>query len=282
MFYLCQKNKRLIYINHNDNNKLKFKPVSSFSKGWSQTFWLLLGHDQGEIQKNVYVFLFFNWLILFLTEKSTKTGSTLSTVLLLYHSLRIGEVIPLFPYIRFIVCWKMSLSYNTAYCYLFSPPNCLSLLSQLYYYQWVQGPLRPNSTERDSFCVRSTVRKSPAKSPAFVLREYTSKDYSTWTESRWKTITGRIFLVASHDLEVKHHVWLLEAQKGSVLRSSLFSLGKKKKGFHFQLESVPSIYSLFYVSLVFPQWKTVEKLAAIHLSLWCYSGQWQLQQRKWF
>uniref|UniRef100_H2LCL9 Nicastrin n=1 Tax=Oryzias latipes TaxID=8090 RepID=H2LCL9_ORYLA len=72
----------------------------------------------------------------------------------------------------------------------------------LYYYQWVQGPLRPNSTERDSFCVRSTVRKSPAKSPAFVLREYTSKDYSTWTESRWKTITGRIFLVASHDLEM--------------------------------------------------------------------------------
>uniref|UniRef100_A0A8C7Z009 Nicastrin n=1 Tax=Oryzias sinensis TaxID=183150 RepID=A0A8C7Z009_9TELE len=44
----------------------------------------------------------------------------------------------------------------------------------LYYYQWVQGPLRPNSTERDSFCVRSGVRRFAAKSPAFVLREYTS------------------------------------------------------------------------------------------------------------
>uniref|UniRef100_A0AAQ6AMA0 Nicastrin n=1 Tax=Amphiprion ocellaris TaxID=80972 RepID=A0AAQ6AMA0_AMPOC len=52
------------------------------------------------------------------------------------------------------------------------------------------------------FCVRSTVRLSRAVSPAFELRDYTSKDYSTWTESRWKSIKGRIFLVASHELEM--------------------------------------------------------------------------------
>uniref|UniRef100_A0A8D3EBD3 Nicastrin n=1 Tax=Scophthalmus maximus TaxID=52904 RepID=A0A8D3EBD3_SCOMX len=60
----------------------------------------------------------------------------------------------------------------------------------------------PNSTQRQGFCVRSTARLSKAVSPAFDLREFTSKDYSTWTESRWKPISGRIFLVASHELEM--------------------------------------------------------------------------------
>uniref|UniRef100_I3KD97 Nicastrin n=1 Tax=Oreochromis niloticus TaxID=8128 RepID=I3KD97_ORENI len=72
----------------------------------------------------------------------------------------------------------------------------------IYSYMWVQGAAPPNSTERVAFCVRSTVRLSKALSPAFDLEEYTSKDYSTWTESRWKSIKGRIFLVASHELEV--------------------------------------------------------------------------------
>uniref|UniRef100_A0A3B3CTH1 Nicastrin n=1 Tax=Oryzias melastigma TaxID=30732 RepID=A0A3B3CTH1_ORYME len=56
--------------------------------------------------------------------------------------------------------------------------------------------------DRDSFCVRSLVRQSKALSPAFELSEYTSKNYSTWAESRWSAIKGRIFLVASHDLEM--------------------------------------------------------------------------------
>uniref|UniRef100_A0A8C6WJ51 Nicastrin n=1 Tax=Neogobius melanostomus TaxID=47308 RepID=A0A8C6WJ51_9GOBI len=72
----------------------------------------------------------------------------------------------------------------------------------MFSYAWVQGALAANSTERDSFCVRSSVRWSTAKSPAFDLEDLTSTDYSTWTESRWKKITGRIFLVASHDLEM--------------------------------------------------------------------------------
>ncbi|XP_034558284.1 nicastrin [Notolabrus celidotus] len=72
----------------------------------------------------------------------------------------------------------------------------------MYTYMWVQGAAPPNSTKREGFCIRSTVRLSKALSPAFDLKEYTSKDYSTWTESRWKTIKGRIFLVASHELEM--------------------------------------------------------------------------------
>ncbi|XP_034410703.1 nicastrin [Cyclopterus lumpus] len=72
----------------------------------------------------------------------------------------------------------------------------------MYSYLWVQGAAPPNSTERVGFCMRSAARLSKALSPAFDLHEYTSKDYSTWTESRWKTIKGRIFLVASHELEM--------------------------------------------------------------------------------
>ncbi|XP_047223656.1 nicastrin isoform X2 [Girardinichthys multiradiatus] len=72
----------------------------------------------------------------------------------------------------------------------------------LYSYFWAQGAAPSNSTEREGFCVRSTVRWSKAISPAFELNDYTSSNYSTWTESRWKEIKGRIFLVASHDLEM--------------------------------------------------------------------------------
>ncbi|XP_035994479.1 nicastrin [Fundulus heteroclitus] len=72
----------------------------------------------------------------------------------------------------------------------------------LYSYSWVQGAAPPNSTERKGFCVRSTVHGTKALSPAFELEDYNSQDYSTWTESNWKQIKGRIFLVASHDLEM--------------------------------------------------------------------------------
>lgn len=73
---------------------------------------------------------------------------------------------------------------------------------QNYQYMWVQGAAPPNSTQREGYCVRSTVQFSKAESPAFLLGEYTSKNYSTWTESRWKIIKGRLFLVASHELEM--------------------------------------------------------------------------------
>ncbi|XP_028832847.1 nicastrin [Denticeps clupeoides] len=74
---------------------------------------------------------------------------------------------------------------------------------ELYSYLWVRGPQSANSTNRDPYCVRSTVRSTLAISPAFELREYESKVYSTWTESRWKSsIKARIFLVASKELEM--------------------------------------------------------------------------------
>uniref|UniRef100_A0A4W4GB17 Nicastrin n=1 Tax=Electrophorus electricus TaxID=8005 RepID=A0A4W4GB17_ELEEL len=72
----------------------------------------------------------------------------------------------------------------------------------LYSYHWVSGPPSANSTEGDPYCVRTSVRLAKALSPAFELPEYGSREYSTWTESRWKTIRARIFLVASPQLEV--------------------------------------------------------------------------------
>uniref|UniRef100_A0A6Q2ZKE1 Nicastrin n=1 Tax=Esox lucius TaxID=8010 RepID=A0A6Q2ZKE1_ESOLU len=73
---------------------------------------------------------------------------------------------------------------------------------QMYSYLWVQGTVPHNGTEKGPFCVRASVRLSQALSPAFDLGEYASRNYSTWTESRWKFIKARIFLVASRDLEM--------------------------------------------------------------------------------
>ncbi|XP_063073094.1 nicastrin [Engraulis encrasicolus] len=70
---------------------------------------------------------------------------------------------------------------------------------ELYSYLWVRGA---NGSEPSPYCVRSTVRRTHAISPAFELKQYDSRTYSTWTESRWKQIRARIFLVASHQLEM--------------------------------------------------------------------------------
>ncbi|KAA0719584.1 Nicastrin Precursor [Triplophysa tibetana] len=82
-----------------------------------------------------------------------------------------------------------------------NPSDIITENKDLYSYFWVSGPTSINNT-RDPFCVRASVRLSKAISPAFELLEYGSRDYSTWTESRWKTIRARIFLVASRQLEM--------------------------------------------------------------------------------
>ncbi|KAI5616512.1 nicastrin precursor, partial [Silurus asotus] len=72
----------------------------------------------------------------------------------------------------------------------------------LYAYEWVSGPASENHTAGEPFCVRAPVRITRAVSPAFELRQYGSREYSTWTESRWKNIGARIFLVASPQLQM--------------------------------------------------------------------------------
>ncbi|CAM4585913.1 unnamed protein product [Leuciscus chuanchicus] len=70
----------------------------------------------------------------------------------------------------------------------------------LFSYFWVTGPSVNGSGE--PLCVRASVRLAKAVSPAFERMEYGSRDYSTWTESRWKSIRARVFLVASRELEM--------------------------------------------------------------------------------
>uniref|UniRef100_A0A674GX68 Nicastrin n=1 Tax=Taeniopygia guttata TaxID=59729 RepID=A0A674GX68_TAEGU len=82
------------------------------------------------------------------------------------------------------------------------PGKTPGTLPELYEYWWVQGPLDGNSSSRIPGCVRSGVRLSPALSPAFELRRWDSREFSTWTESRWKDVRARLFLVASRELEV--------------------------------------------------------------------------------
>lgn len=81
------------------------------------------------------------------------------------------------------------------------PSKVPSENKDMYEYMWVQGPLNSNETERLPQCVRSTVQLARALSPAFELGQWGSTEYSTWTESRWKDISARIFLIASKELE---------------------------------------------------------------------------------
>ncbi|KAM5129039.1 nicastrin isoform 2-T2 [Mantella aurantiaca] len=83
-----------------------------------------------------------------------------------------------------------------------NPDKAADARKELYDYIWVQGSFNVNSTSREPFCIRSTMRSHFAESPAFELNEWGSTEYSTWTESRWKEIRARIFLVPSQELEI--------------------------------------------------------------------------------
>ncbi|KAF2982953.1 hypothetical protein EK904_000629, partial [Melospiza melodia maxima] len=84
-----------------------------------------------------------------------------------------------------------------------------------------EGPLDGNSSSRVPGCVRSGVRLSPALSPAFELRRWDSREFSTWTESRWKDIRARIFLLLTLALGV---LVLLLSLLGTFLINSKASL----------------------------------------------------------
>lgn len=75
---------------------------------------------------------------------------------------------------------------------------------EMYKYIWVMGSppgKAPPPEEGSGFCTRSTAHLTPAVSPAFELRDFGSRDFSTWAESRWKQLRARLFLVASPQLE---------------------------------------------------------------------------------
>lgn len=78
--------------------------------------------------------------------------------------------------------------------------NCTSHTEEekVFQFDWMDGP-EPNST---GVCVKSTVRSTLAKSPAFEIEEISSREYSTWTESVWEEASLQIFLMPSWKQEV--------------------------------------------------------------------------------
>ncbi|CAL1287374.1 unnamed protein product [Larinioides sclopetarius] len=69
--------------------------------------------------------------------------------------------------------------------------NCTgSVQNQIYHYDWMAGS-EENTT---GVCIKSTVMYTNAMSPAYVLNEWKSTEYSTWTESVWLETTARIFV----------------------------------------------------------------------------------------
>ncbi|KAG8191953.1 hypothetical protein JTE90_007748 [Oedothorax gibbosus] len=63
--------------------------------------------------------------------------------------------------------------------------------NQIYQYNWMAGGPDVNES---GVCIKSTVLFTLAQSPAFVLNDWKSTEYSTWTESVWLETSARIFL----------------------------------------------------------------------------------------
>lgn len=77
-----------------------------------------------------------------------------------------------------------------------SQENCSSNQNtMLYDYRWMAGP---NLT---GVCVRSSVFQTDAVSPAFLLKDWNSREYSTWSESIWEDSSVMIFLQPSRTKE---------------------------------------------------------------------------------
>lgn len=62
--------------------------------------------------------------------------------------------------------------------------------NQIFQYDWMTG----SAVNASGICVKSTVMYTIAQSPAYVLNEWTSTEYSTWTESVWMETSARIFV----------------------------------------------------------------------------------------
>ncbi|XP_077985651.1 nicastrin-like [Glandiceps talaboti] len=66
---------------------------------------------------------------------------------------------------------------------------------QIYKYNWIAGQ-HGNGT-----CWKSFTYRTPAQSPAFVIDDWASTEYSTWTESSWASYSARMFYVTSRAQE---------------------------------------------------------------------------------
>ncbi|KAG9278718.1 nicastrin [Astyanax mexicanus] len=162
--------------------------------------------DTKTVAKLLYGFLIKSnnsWFSSLLPPEALGRGSILGTGAPQYYiGLRLDNTVKsVTRFVQFILANMTGtvLSLNQSQCQ--NPNSVPDQSKDLYSYSWISGPVSANGTA-ESYCVRASVRLSKALSPAFELLEYGSREYSTWTESRWKTIGARIFLVASPELEM--------------------------------------------------------------------------------
>lgn len=77
--------------------------------------------------------------------------------------------------------------------------NCTGdVQDQIYHFDWMAG----SEVNATGVCIKSTVLYTIAQSPAYVLNDWKSTEYSTWTESVWLETSARIFLQPKKSQEV--------------------------------------------------------------------------------
>lgn len=78
--------------------------------------------------------------------------------------------------------------------------NCTSFADtdKLHQYTWMDGP----DVNESGLCVRSTTMMTLARSPAHELKDWSTREYSTWTESVWEEASLQVFLMPSFRQEV--------------------------------------------------------------------------------
>ncbi|KAK8768236.1 hypothetical protein V5799_015299 [Amblyomma americanum] len=78
--------------------------------------------------------------------------------------------------------------------------NCTSFADtdKLHQYSWMDGP----DVNESGLCVRSTTMMTLARSPAHELKDWSTREYSTWTESVWEEASLQVFLMPSFRQEV--------------------------------------------------------------------------------
>ena len=73
-------------------------------------------------------------------------------------------------------------------------------------YNYVEGyiPSIQETVSYPSYCVRSYIRSSSSVSPAFYSVDYdlSLTEYPAWTESRWSTVSVRLFIIPSRTREI--------------------------------------------------------------------------------
>ncbi|XP_066508337.1 nicastrin-like [Hoplias malabaricus] len=162
--------------------------------------------DTKTVAKLLYGFLIMSnnsWFSSLLPPEALGRGSILeSSPPQYYVGLRLdNSVKTITSFVQFILANMTGTVTNLNQSQCQNPKSVPGESKDLYFYTWVSGPVSANGTT-EPYCVRAPVRRVKALSPAFDLLDYGSTEYSTWTESRWKTIRARIFLVASPELEM--------------------------------------------------------------------------------